>query len=169
MATRPSRATKSAAPSVPVAAPAESPIQATNTAIPASWGDAEVFAGHDLTEKKELVGVPFLITGVEIERNEERQYDTAYVYCLDINGTEFEFADSSSTGVRTQLQEYLAEKNLNPAPGGGHIPVRLAVMKGLRVSEFKFRDEETGKNRDAAVYYLTAGARKTAPETPPAS
>jgi hypothetical protein len=165
MATRPSRAA-AAAKTAPVTDPAESPITAPAAAgFPAAWGspdEIDVFAGHDLTEKKELVGVPFLITGAEIERNEERGYDMAYVYAIDVNGTEFEFSDSSNTGVRTQVQAYMLEKNLNPAPGAGHQPFRLACMKGLRVSEFKVTDEETGKNRNAAVYYLTAGVRKTA-------
>jgi hypothetical protein len=155
MTTRPSR-------NAPKTAEAIVPAQST-FAIPAAWGEAdvEIFAGHDLTDKKELVGVPFLITGIEIERNDERGYDIAYVYAMDANGTEFEFADTSTTGVKTQLQAYLVEKGLNPAPGGGVQPVRLALVKGLRVSEFKVDDEQTGKKRDASVYYLTAGARKT--------
>jgi hypothetical protein len=164
MATRPSR-TQAAAKAAPAAtAPAESPVQAAQTAIPAAWGTEpiETFAGHDLTEKKELVGVPFLITGVEIERNEERGYDIAYVYAIDVNGTEFEFSDTSNTGVRTQVQAYMAEKGIDPAPGAGHKPFRLAVMKGLRVSEWKAVNEETGKNETRSVYYLTAGVRKTA-------
>jgi hypothetical protein len=163
------RAPRAAAKLAPVPAPAESPIEVpttladTRTGFPAAWGsdNVEIFAGHDLTDKKELVGVPFLITGVEIERNEERAYDIAYVYAIDVNGTEFEFSDTSNSGVRTQIQAFMVEKGLNPAPGAGHQAMRLAVMKGLRVSEFKVVDEETGKNRNAAVYYLTAGVRKT--------
>ncbi len=167
MATRPSRAAQAARTAPEPAAPVASP--ATNSiAVPDAWGDVEVFAGHDLTEKKELVGVPFCILGVEIERNEERGYDTAYVYAMDVNGTQFEFADSSSTGVRAQLQAYMADKGFPPHAGAGHVAFRLAVMKGLRVSEFKFTDQETGKKRDAAVFYLTAGMPAQKPAAAPA-
>src|SRR5690348_8033988 len=74
--------------------------------MPAAWGSEpiEQFSGHDLTDKSDLIGVPFLIIGAEIERNENREYDVAYVYALDVNGTEFEFSDTSSTGVRHQVQ-----------------------------------------------------------------
>lgn len=154
MATRAPRNTAEKA----TAGPTETPALAQ---VPAAWGTEpiEEFAGHDLTEKKELVGQPFLIIGAEIERNENRGYDVAYVYALDVNGTEFEFSDTSTTGVRTQVQAMLADKGLNPAAGGGFQKLRVAIMKGLRVSEFEFLDEETGNKKKAAVYYLSASGR----------
>jgi hypothetical protein len=129
------------------------------TEWPAAWGsEVELFTGHDLTEKKELVGIPFLILGAEIERNDNRQYDIAYVYAMDANGTEFEFSDTSSTGILPQIQALLNERGLNPAPGGGFqkFPKGIVCMRGLRVSEFDFTDEETGKKRKASVFYLSA-------------
>lgn len=130
--------------------------------IPAAWGDEpiEEFAGHNLTDKDDLVGVPFLIIGAEIERTEGKDYDVAYVYALDINGTEFEFSDTSSTGVRSQIQGILAEKGLPPHPGAGFQPLRVKIMSGLRPSEFSVIDEETGKKRKVTSYYLSASGRK---------
>jgi hypothetical protein len=126
--------------------------------FPAAWGtDVEEFTGRDLTDKKELIGQPFLVLGVEIERNERRGYDVAYVSAMDTKGTEFQFSDSSTTGVKVQLQEMLVTKGMDPAPGAGFQRLKVAVMKGLRVSEFDFDEEKNGKTRtrDAKVYYLS--------------
>lgn len=154
MAVRPPRGSK---PTVAATEPANVPTMPAD--LPAAWGtDVTDFSGHDLTEKKELVGVPFLIIGVQNERNDNRGYDVAYVYALDVNGNEFEFADSSTTGVRTQLQAVLVEQGKDPAPGAGYIPLspRIVCRKGLRVSDFKAVDNETGKTRTASTYYLSA-------------
>lgn len=133
--------------------PAESKVT-----MPAAWGaePIEEFSGHDLTEKKELVGVPFLILGAEIERNENRDYEVIYVYAMDANGVEFEFSDTSTTGILAQLRNVMLDKDLRIAPGAGFQKFRLACMKGLRVSEFEFTDEASGKKRKAATYYLGA-------------
>jgi hypothetical protein len=140
--------------------------QAVTTDVPAAWGDEpiEEFNGHNLTDKADLIGVPFLIIGTEIERTDGKDYDVAYVYALDTNGTEFEFSDTSSTGVRSQVQGILAEKGLPPHAGAGFQPLRVKIMGGLRPSEFSVVDEETGKKRKATTYYLTASGRK-APTT----
>lgn len=137
---------------------AQNATPANVPAMPTAWGSEpiEQFSGHDLTDKSDLIGVPFLIIGAEIERNEGRDYDVAYVYALDVNGTEFEFSDTSSTGVRHQVQGLIAEKGGDPAPGAGFQKLRIACMKGLRISEFEIRDEDTGKKRMAGTYYLGA-------------
>lgn len=140
-------------------APAEKASTIEN--LPAAWGTepVEQFEGHDLTDKAALVGTPFLIIGAEVERNAERGYDRVYVYALDVNGTEFEFADTSKNGVKLQVQEMLAERGLNPAPDGGFQALRVACMKGLRISEFEFEDQKTGKTRDANTYYIHGAGR----------
>lgn len=134
----------------------------TDAAIPAAWGDEPIdeFNGHNLTDKADLIGVPFLIIGTEIERTDGKDYDVAYVYALDTNGTEFEFSDTSSTGVRAQVQGMLAEKGLPPHAGAGFQALRVKIMGGLRPSEFSVVDDETGKKRKATTYYLTASGRK---------
>jgi hypothetical protein len=135
--------------------------------MPEAWGpaeDVEEFTGHDLTDKADLVETPFLILGIEIERNENRGYDVGYVYALDVNGTEFEFSDTSSTGVLVQLQAILVEQGLSPTSGDGFqkLKPKILVRKGLRVSTFDVVDEKTGKKRNASVYYLSGRSRPTA-------
>lgn len=170
MATRPSRtaapAAESDATTPPVVNTTEVPVT-QETGLPAAWGtEFEEFNGHDLTDKSALVGVPFLIIGVEFERNENRGYDTAFVYALDEHGTEFEFSDSSTTGVKTQLQTYLAERDLNPAAGGGFQTIRLVIRKGLRRQDFKAMDDKTGKMKSVSTYYLSANGRAGTVENP---
>lgn len=142
---------------------------------PEAWGteETEAFNGHNPTDKADLIDTPFMVIGALIERNEGREatassparqpYDTAWVYALDIHGTEFEFSDSSS-GVLAQIQAVLLEKGYNPAPGNGFQgPLRLRVMRGLRAQTYKVTDEETGKKRDATTYYFTTeGGRPAA-------
>jgi hypothetical protein len=131
-------------------------------AIPAAWGDEPMdeFNGHNLTDKADLIGVPFLIIGAEIERTEGKDYDVAYVYALDTHGTEFEFSDTSSTGVRFQIQTMMAEKGLPAHAGAGFQKLRTVIRQGLRSSEFTVTDDESGKKRKATSYYLSAAGRK---------
>jgi hypothetical protein len=137
----------------------ETPAQ-VETGLPAIWGDnIEEFAGHNLTDKEDLVGTPFLIIGAEIERTEGKTYDVAYIYAIDTHGTEFEFSDTSSTGVRAQIQALLAEKGLPAHAGAGFQPLRTAIRRGLRPSPFKVLDEATGKMRSVTTYYLSASGR----------
>lgn len=138
--------------------------------LPDAWGDEPIddFNGHNLTEKTALIGVPFLIIGAEVQRTERTDpltgetntYDGVYVYALDVNGTEFEFYDTSDTGVRGQVQGMITEKGGDPAPGAGFQKLRVKIMGGLRPSTFSVRDKETGKKREATTWYLTASGRK---------
>src|SRR3954471_12713252 len=54
------------------------------TDLPTAWagGDVAEFNGHNPTDKEDLVDIPFLIIGAEVERNENRGYDTVWVYAL---------------------------------------------------------------------------------------
>lgn len=147
------------------AAPAVTP--AVSNALPDAWGTeaVEEFNGHNLTDKADLIDTPFLIIGAEIERTDGKDYDVVYVYALDEHGTEFEFSDTSTTGVRAQIQELLAEKGLNPAAGGGFQKLRTVIRHGLRPSEFTVINSETGKKQSATTYYLSAAGRKAPPES----
>jgi hypothetical protein len=162
MATRQTAAQKAAA----EAEAAQAATKAADT-IPDAWGTEPIdeFNGHNLTDKADLIGVPFLIIGAEIERTDGKDYDVAYVYALDTNGTEFEFSDTSTTGVRAQIQAMLAEKGLPPHAGAGFQKLRTVIRQGLRSSEFSVTDEETGKKRKATSYYLSAAGRKTVSES----
>lgn len=126
------------------------------------WGAEPIdeFYGHNLTDKADLVGVPFLVIGAEIERREGNDYDGAYVYALDTNGVEFEFYDSSTTGVCAQIQAMLAEKGLPPHAGEGFQKLRTVIRGGLRASDFTVPDAETGKKVKVVSYYLSAAGRK---------
>lgn len=132
--------------------------QMAPTNFPAAWGTENIqeFNGRDLTDKKELEGVPFLILGAEIERS-DRGYDKAYVTAMLTSGEVIEFSDTSTTGVRIQVQAIMVEQNLNPAPGAGYqeFSPRIACMKGVRVSTFDVEDAKTGKMKDGMVHYLT--------------
>jgi hypothetical protein len=132
----------------------------TTPALPAAWGtDAEELETRILTDKDDLVGTPMKILGFEIERNEKRGYDVAFVYALDENGTEFCFADTSDTGIRGQLQKSALAKGLNPAANAGYQKLPLIAMGGLRVSVFEAVDEKTGKAREAKTFYLEGKAK----------
>jgi hypothetical protein len=138
--------------------------------LPAIWGDADEFYGHNVTDKADLIDQPFLIIGAQVVRSERTNqftgeanvYDGAYVYALDVHGTEFEIYDTSETGVRGQIQGILTEQGLNPAPGGEYqaLKRRIVVRKGLRFSDFEVPDpEKPGKKRNARTYYLSAAGR----------
>lgn len=132
----------------------------TTPDIPTAWGtDAEELETRILTPKEDLLRTPMKILGFEIERNEKRNYDVAFVYALDEHGTEFCFADTSDTGVRGQIQTQAAKRDLNPAAGGGYQPMPVIVMGGLRVSEFETTDDK-GKTRMAKTFYLQGKATR---------
>lgn len=122
---------------------------------PAAWGkDAfDVLTGTDLVDKAELVNKPFLITTVQFKMN-DRKVESVLITALDVDGTPFSFSDSSSTGVRAQLAQYLVDSD-NAAVIETHEPLvlRLAVMLGLRVSEYDATNER-GKTVKAKTYYL---------------
>jgi hypothetical protein len=132
-----------------------------DTTLPTAWAGADVdeFNGHELTDKADLIGTPFLIIGVQFEHS-ERGYDIAYVYALDESGTEFEFSDTSTTGVKVQIEDYLTAKGIEIGLDT-FIPMRAVVRKGLRVSEFETIDGK-GRAKSAKVYYLTTAGRAKA-------
>jgi hypothetical protein len=131
------------------------PAPTTSTSTNA-WGEVDVLEGADLLDKSELIGVPFLITGVKTTIN-SNDVITDWVEGEREDGTSFTFTDSS-TGVKAQLDAYLAAKGQ-----GGTIDewvdVRLVAPKGLRVSKYTIKDER-GKPRDAQTYYLTTNGRR---------
>lgn len=139
--------------------------QATTTAVngkfPAAWGDmagVESFGGHNPTDKADLIGVPFLVIGAEFEKNENRDYDVAWIYALDVNGTEFEFSDAS-TGVRETIRDEFEKREKPATPETGYLAFRMLAPRGLRVSEFTAVDQATGKKRAAQTYYFAGSGR----------
>lgn len=130
---------------------------ATPSNIPAAFAGGTEHEGHNLTDKKALVDVPFMIFGIEVERS-DRDYDVAYVYAVDAKGNEFEFSDTSKKGIRQQLQDIMVASKMDPAPGAGFqkFPQGIILMNGLRFIDFPVEDKRTGKMVDGEIYYLSA-------------
>lgn len=154
-----------------MAARLNTPAKATTAPAPAglpeAWGTApvETLKARDLTDKNDLVGVPFLITGIEREANDSRDYVVLFVTAMDEHGTVFQFSDTSTTGVKAQLEKHLVEsgREIPTANTGDRVEVRIPIMKGLRVSKFEAmvkipasgtKPERTVK-KDAFTFYLT--------------
>lgn len=117
---------------------------------PTAWGKEPitVLTGIDLTDKANLVGAPFLITEVWFT-NQRNAY--VWVDAIDINGDRFTFSDSSSTGIRKQIIDLVTDaSDAGIVDTGAHKSMRIAVPRGLRVSEY---DNPAGKGK-AKTYYL---------------
>lgn len=121
-------------------------------------------AGNDLRDKGELVDVPFVITQVYFRVNDS---GVSYACVTGINESNevFDFIDSSSTGVRQQLIEYLHDvrgiQSVGMSDGVIH-HVQLFAPRGLRVSEFEVNTNKgAGKPviKFAKAYYITKGSR----------
>lgn len=158
MATRAPRQTASKPAEAPAAPAAPTTPELAIGTVPEAWGSENLveFNSHNLTPKEDLKGVPFLIIGAEIERTDGRDYDVMFVYALDIHGTEFEFNDASS-GVREQMREILIAQELSPTPNQGYqkLKNRVIIRHGLRDSDFKVNDKDTGKKVSVTTWYLT--------------
>jgi hypothetical protein len=123
------------------------------------FASADVIEGFDLRDKAELIGVPFVITSVRFETN-ARNVTLAYMTAMQRDGERFEFSDSSTSGVKAQIESYLLTRDskVNVKGNTGEIfDVKLLAPNGLRVS--KYEVEVQGKKREAKTYYLTAGNR----------
>jgi hypothetical protein len=127
--------------------------------INTTWGtDVDFIEGADLVDKAELVDKAFLITGIRFEKN-ARGVEYAYVEAEDESGEEFDFNDSSTSGVKQQLITYLESHGATIDYTSGQIhDVKIAVPRGLRVSTYEVQDMR-GKTKTAKTYYLTGGGR----------
>ncbi len=133
---------------------------AAATDLPYAWGiDGEELETRILVDKEALLEIPFKIIGFEVERNDKRGYDTAFIYALDRDGNEFCFADTTDTGVKGQLQKAAAERGLNPAAGAGFVRLPLIILGGLRVSEYDAPEGSRNPGR-ARTFYLVGKATK---------
>jgi hypothetical protein len=127
--------------------------------INTTWGtDVDFIEGADLVDKAELVDKAFLITGIRFEKN-ARGVEYAYVEAEDESGEEFDFNDSSTSGVKQQLITYLESRGATIDYTSGQIhDVKIAVPRGMRVSTYEVQDMR-GKTKTAKTYYLTGGGR----------
>lgn len=120
--------------------------------------DAAALTGVRVTDKMDLVGQPFIITGVKLTRNEERDYETLFVECLLPNTEKVTFTDSS-TGVLAQLRNWTAQNKIGLALDEW-ADCRLFIANGLRFSEFDVVDQRTGKERKAKTFYLSTNGER---------
>jgi len=129
------------------------------TAVPTDeWGgeQVETLGGMEVVEKSTLLGVTHKITGYKFTYNENRQI--SYVYCefeTSPGGPRKFYNDSSSTGVRFQMEEFHTAKH----PGEKFeletwYDTALLVRDGLRISEFPAKDNR-GKDVTGRAFYLT--------------
>ncbi|MEU0398336.1 hypothetical protein ABZ208_37460 [Streptomyces sp. NPDC006208] len=131
-----------------------------NTTAGAWDADVEFVGGADLRDKAELIGIEFKITGVRFEKS-ARGVEYVYVEAETREGEEFDFNDSSSSGVRAQIITYLERKGTEvdyENPDVVH-DVNLLIPNGLRVSTYEVTDLR-GKAKTAKTYYLTSGGRR---------
>jgi hypothetical protein len=121
------------------------------TALPTSLKDVfdaykgklvEIPKDWDPVEKNTLVGKPFAIHEFTIRGGDYGEFVT--VFAVTEDGQRIVFSDGS-TGIAAQLLKLAKEENVM----GG-----ISVLKGLRVSNYTYKDEK-GVDKPAATYYLT--------------
>jgi hypothetical protein len=94
-------------------------------------------------EKETLVGKPFVITGWRYNP-EGSLGDFMFVKITTMDNERRSFVDGS-TGIKDQLRTYEAKL-------GKQVPIY--VPKGLRVSNYTYHDEISGKDIPATTYYI---------------
>ncbi len=103
----------------------------------------------EVVDKETLIGKPFLMESWRF--NDAGKFGTfVSVVAMDKDGNRFVFNDGS-TGVAVQLAELSTyrEAHGHPLPYAGRM-----VKHGLRVSEYDYTDENTGKVTPAKTFYL---------------
>lgn len=142
--------------------------------LPASWLDDEqndTLIGLDLTDKGQLVDKPFRILGVQF-RTANSGAHMATVDVETADGNMFSFQDSSGTGVRQEIIDYLIEKKLDADIDTGAyitLPRPLICPRGLRVSKYEAREGAKPNAPLRMTYYLTKTARPRVTPPPAAS
>jgi hypothetical protein len=123
------------------------------------WGaDVEELDGVAPINKAELLGIPFLLTGLWFETNKSG-IEYAWLEGRYQNGDTFLINDSS-TGIRAQMEQYLLIRGKTLEPGE-IMDLKILVPKGLRVSEYDVTDER-GRDKKAKTYYLTTNGKRAA-------
>lgn len=139
-----------------------------------AWDYADQLDGLDLLDKSQLLDIPFRITSVRfVEGNNGIR--RVEVDAEKRDGETFTFQDSS-TGVKTQIEQFLAAKGLDAAIETGEpIEMNLVAPNGLRVSEYQVPErgpngqEIRGRFRQAKTYYLTTSGRRAPVKATPAA
>lgn len=145
----------------------------TQPGLPKEWQTSDQLDGYDFVDKAELVGEPFRITSVEFYPNANGVH-FANVQAEYRTKIPFAFNDSSTTGARAQLLDYMVKHlglTSTESPVDGTVyAISLVVPRGLRLSEFGVTKDGTPVALDDSrtvrkgrTYYLTtSGIPKTA-------
>ena len=129
--------------------PSEIVAYFANIGVDVRNDEADGIVSLDVVGKETLIGRPFLM--VEWRVNTTGKFGTfVSVVAMDDTGKVFVFNDGS-TGIAAQLAELsmYREAHGHPTPYAGRY-----VKNGLRVSQYEYTDEATGKTSQAETYYL---------------
>lgn len=140
----------------------------TQPVLPKEWQTSDQLNGYDFVDKAELLNEPFRITSVEFYANAHGIH-FANVQAEYRTKIPFAFNDSSTTGVRAQLLDYVA-KVAGEVVDGTVYAVSLVAPRGLRLSEFGVTKDGTTVQADdprsvrkgKSHYLTTSGVPKTA-------
>jgi hypothetical protein len=98
-------------------------------------------------DKTALIGVEFVVVKYAEHKSETTGGLFATMHVITSKNEKL-IVNDGSTGICAQLRE-LAEKQGTVCP--------LYVPRGLRVSNFTYKDEKTGAEKKAATFYLNTG------------
>ena len=101
--------------------------------------------GFNVVDKATLVGVPFVALGY---RRTIGDHGPMVVIFAVTKGNEKAIIVDGSTGIREQLDKFEAA---GLVPGGA-----FKCERGLTRSDYKYKDRETGEEKPATTYYLSA-------------
>lgn len=145
--------------------------------LPAAWNASPVLDGLDLTDKKELIGVPFRILGVSYRTLSQSQARQVQVDVETADGRKLTFGDAS-TGVKEQISGYLTsiKKDHVIEMDDEYLELddseKLVIPNGLRISEWEREirrpNGTLASTTKAYTYYLTTNGQRKGQASAPA-
>ena len=108
------------------------------------------FAVLPTDEKNRLIKVPFVILEWRFSEGDNGEFVSALI--VTDKGEKLVLNDGS-TGIRDQLRK-VTENRISRGAADDVAHRGLSVPGGLRVSEYDYTDESTGKTSKARTYYL---------------
>lgn len=121
--------------------------QLNDSDLPVLSSADHIGSGSELIKDKAvLIGIPFIALRWHFSQTDD--YDSAYfvtVHVLTKMGDRFVFNDGTRGGIRDQLMELSTNTERFEM---------LVCEKGLRVSEYEYTDEHTGKKSRATSWYI---------------
>lgn len=120
---------------------------------------AEAINELEYTDKAELVGRTFVITHVVFITKSHPRVELDVIFPGDEEAT---FTDTSSTGVKAQIERLLEARGITPVQGELiELNPPILAPRGLRVSTYDVPDPRNPKaTRKARTYYLTTSGTR---------